>query len=76
MQLVATLLAITLLSGCVVGTGNLELPIPEPTTVQSAAKSLQLGTIVDARVFEQKPTQANIPSVDGNLATITAEQRA
>lgn len=40
MQLVATLLAITLLSGCVVGTGNLELPIPEPTTVQSAAKSL------------------------------------
>ena len=75
---VAILLALA--SGCVTGRRAIDLPLPAAAATPAAASAgargtFQLGQVTDARAFENKPRAPSTPSIDGDVATLTAEQK-
>ena len=63
------LVATFTLSGCVVGTRNIDLAVPAYDSGQSASGTVYINTVTDNRVFEQQPSNPSTPSVDGNLSS-------
>ncbi|MBU3068422.1 YajG family lipoprotein [Aestuariicella sp. G3-2] len=71
------LLSLTVvLSGCVVGTRNVDVSAPAFETDKTASGSVYLGEILDKRVFEQAPSDPSTPSVDGQLSSTSPETLA
>lgn len=60
-----------MLSGCVTGTRNINLAVPEYANDQTATGTLRIGMIEDNRGFEQDPPDPSTPSVKGDLASKT-----
>jgi hypothetical protein len=75
-RFIAILLVALSTSACVTGTRSIELATPEQVASTPAKGSVYIAQIVDQRTFEQKPAQASTPSVNGNLASTSAEQRS
>lgn len=65
-----------LLGGCVVGTRNIELNIPEYSNDKTAVGDIYISSIKDNRHFEQKPRKPSTPSVDGTLSNTSKEKLA
>jgi hypothetical protein len=67
-------LACSLSVSCVIGKREVSIKVPVGT--HPAAKGqVSLGSIQDARTFQNKPAEPSTPSVEGDFATLTAQQR-
>lgn len=65
------------LSGCVSTRGLVSLESPKPISTQDVyTKTAVIRIVEDKRVFEDKPKQANIPSLKGGLQKATALDKA
>jgi uncharacterized lipoprotein YajG len=76
--LVALTLAMTVLlfSGCVTGQRALTLTTPPITTPPAADKgALCIVSVTDNRVFQNNPSDPSIPSINGDVNTLTAGQK-
>ena len=67
--IVCFFIASILLSGCVLGTRNIDLAPPQGYKNEiSSAGNVYIDLIDDQRVFEKSPKKPSTPSVDGELA--------
>lgn len=74
--LAVSVLACMFTSGCVVGRRTVSLTVPTATSVGAASKgTVVIKKISDDRHFENKPAEPSVPSIDGDVTTISAEQR-
>lgn len=73
-KLILGFIALHFLTGCVVGTRMIELPAPDAAMNAGASGEIYIASIVDNRTFEQAPSSPSTPSVDGDLASTSAEQ--
>lgn len=73
--LLSSLLAVTLLSGCVLGERKISLSVPKGAR-PPVRGDVAIGSVVDARKFEDKPSDPATPSVDGKVASKTPAERA
>lgn len=63
--IILSFIALCFLSGCATSRGEIELTIPEVANAASAnGKTVYIQSVIDNRVFEQRPRQPNIPSLD------------
>jgi hypothetical protein len=70
------LLAVTAIttSGCVTGRRSIALEVPPTATAAPAAKgAVAITSIVDARVFENKPDDPSTPSIDGDVNKVSKD---
>jgi uncharacterized lipoprotein YajG len=67
------LVATLFLTGCVVGTRNIDLAVPDYQNDKSSAGNIYIGIIEDSRAFEIEPDSPSTPSVDGDLLTTSKE---
>ncbi len=59
---------------CVIGQREVDLKIPQGT--RAAAKgTASINRVSDSRAFQNKPEDPSIPSVDGDVGALTAQQR-
>lgn len=64
-------------SGCVTGRRMVDLPVSKAAPLVAPSKgTVAIGSIVDARHFENKPSDPSIPSINGDVTTLSADQRA
>ena len=63
-------------SGCVLGRRTVDLPVPTATSLPASKGTVAINSIVDARHFENEPSDPSTPSVDGDVSTLSAEQRS
>lgn len=71
------LLASFFTTGCVTGRRVVDLPMPDIAPGATATKgTLAVAAVTDARRFENKPGNPSTPSIDGDVNTLTAEQKA
>jgi uncharacterized lipoprotein YajG len=74
--IVLSLLACLLFSGCVVGRRSVSLTIPTaPSTGATSKGTVVINKIADTRRFQNKPTDPSMPSIDGDVNSISAEER-
>lgn len=74
--IILSVLVCMLFSGCVVGRRTVSLSVPTAPSVGSATKgTVVIKKISDDRRFENKPKEPSTPSIDGDVNTITAEQK-
>jgi hypothetical protein len=63
-------------TGCVVGRRTIDLPIAAPTTAAPQTRGhIYLATVTDDREFQNKPDDPSTPSIDGDVATLTAADK-
>lgn len=74
--ILAVVLASTLTSGCVVGRRTVALPIPSQPAAASTKGEFRIDAVVDNRKFENKPSEASVPSIDGDIATLSSETKS
>ncbi len=70
-RLIFLSITIFMLSGCVTGTRNIDLAVPEYANEQTASGSLRIVSVEDSRAFEQSPRDPSTPSVKGDLESKT-----
>jgi len=74
--LAASIVACLFASGCVVGRRTVSLSVPTAASVGVASKgTVVIKTVSDVRHFENSPASPSTPSIDGDVNSITAEQR-
>lgn len=69
-------LAATLQTGCVIGRRALPLSVPALPAAQIARGEAAVTSVTDRRVFQNKPSDPSTPSVDGDVNTYSADQKA
>lgn len=75
MLLLAALAAVTLLqTGCVTGRRYVPLTVPDAATPSRGP--VRVAAVADDRNFQNKPDDPSIPSIDGDVATMSAELKA
>lgn len=62
-------------TGCVVGRRTVALPIPSMGGSVPDKGEVGIASVVDNRHFENKPTSPSTPSIDGDVNTLTPEQK-
>ena len=72
---VITVLFLILLTGCVVGRRTVDIPIQSIREHSGGKGEIFIGNIEDNRVFQNKPSDPSIPSIDGNVHSITPQQK-
>ncbi len=74
-------LLLVLASGCVAGRRAIDLPLPTAAPTPATAPStgargmFQLGEVTDARTFGNEPRAPSTPSIDGDVSTLSADQK-
>lgn len=78
LHLLLLALAVTVIqSGCVVGRRTVPLSIPAQATAPAANKgAIAITSVTDARVFQNKPTDPAVPSIDGDVGSMSADQKS
>jgi hypothetical protein len=66
----------TLQSGCVVGRRTLSLSVPELPPPSASRGDVAVVSVLDRRAFENKPSEPSTPSIDGDVNTLSAAQKA
>jgi hypothetical protein len=62
-------------SGCVVGRRTVALPVPELGSLAASKGEISVTSVVDARGFQNKPSDPSTPSIDGDVTTLSADQK-
>jgi len=71
---VLLLFCVATTSGCVTGRRSITLEIPPASTVASSSRgSLEVVSVTDNRVFENKPTSPSVPSIDGDVTKVSKD---
>jgi uncharacterized lipoprotein YajG len=73
-QLTLPLLALGL-AGCVTGRRTIDLPVTGHSGPSVILGSVYIASITDDRQFQNKPSDPSIPSIDGDVTTLSAQQR-
>ncbi len=63
-------------SGCVTGRRVVSLTVPNAGGSSPTKGEIFLGSVQDRRIFENKPSQPSIPSVNGDARSLSDKQRA
>ncbi|RBP51731.1 YajG family lipoprotein [Arenicella xantha] len=71
---IVCLLAIFTLTGCVTGTRNIDLDIPQYSNEKNVTGAIYISEIHDKRAFEQKPRAPSTPSVKGDLSATSQDK--
>jgi hypothetical protein len=70
------LLALALAStGCVTGRRTFDLPVTAQDSAASTIGSVYIASITDDRQFQNKPSDPSTPSIDGDVRTLSAQQK-
>ena len=75
LQLTMVVLLI-LVTGCVTGRRTIDLPVRSLSDSVEEKGQIFIGKIGDRRIFQNDPPAAYIPSIDGDVNTLTPEQKA
>ncbi|MFI4981315.1 MAG: hypothetical protein ACHQIO_13280 [Nevskiales bacterium] len=76
MLLLAALATVTLLqTGCVTGRRYVPLTVPDAAATPSRGP-VRVATVADDRNFQNKPDDPSIPSIDGDVTSMSAELKA
>jgi uncharacterized lipoprotein YajG len=70
-----SLLFLILQSGCVTGRRELTLTVPPDAASGVTAGRVFIAAISDDRQFENKPDDPSIPSISGDVATLSAQDK-
>lgn len=73
---VSLVLCSLLTSGCVVGRRTVALPIPTQPPASADKGGFHIAEVVDNRKFENKPRDASIPSIDGDVTSLSSEVKS
>jgi hypothetical protein len=60
-------------SGCVTGRRNLTLDVPQATVTAPTHGKVYIAAITDDRMFQNKPSDPSIPSIDGDVTMLSPE---
>lgn len=63
------------LTGCVTGRRTFELPVKTAAEPVAHLGDVYIASVTDDRQFQNKPSDPSIPSINGDVATLSAEQR-
>jgi len=75
LQSVTVLLLLMFLTGCVVGRRIVELPIPDVPDKAIKDGEIFIASIEDNRVFRNKPADPSMPSIDGDVNSLTSREK-
>jgi len=67
--------AILLQSGCVTGRRSISLPVPSHDIPAATQGKVYIAAVTDDREFLNKPSDPSIPSIDGDVAKLSAQQK-
>lgn len=63
-------------TGCVVGRRTVSIPVtPLAAPAEATKGEVHIASVTDNRKFENKPDKPSTPSIDGDVATLTPEQK-
>ena len=72
---VITILFLVLLTGCVLGRRTVDLPIQTISGGTDNKGEIFIGKIEDRRTFQNNPSDPSTPSIDGDVHTLTEQQK-
>ena len=72
---IITILFLVLLTGCVLGRRTIDLPIQSVSNSSEGKGEVFIGNIVDNRIFQNNPSDPSIPSIDGDVHSLTPQQK-
>ncbi len=72
---ITSILLLVLLTGCVLGRRTIDLPIQTIPTGTQEKGEIFIGKIHDGRTFQNKPSDPSLPSIDGDVNTLTEKQK-
>lgn len=72
---ILTIVFLVLLTGCVLGRRTVDLPIQSVSNSHEGKGEVFIGNIVDNRIFQNNPSDPSIPSVDGDVHSLTPQQK-
>lgn len=68
-------LALVALSGCVTGRRTFDLPVSPAVATVGNRGIVYIASVTDDRHFEMNPSDPSVPSVNGDVATLSATDR-
>ena len=71
-----TVVLLILVTGCVAGRRTIDLPVRSLSGSIDEKGQIFIGGIEDNRIFQNDPPDAYIPSVDGDVNSLTPKQKA
>jgi len=72
---ITTILFLVLLSGCVLGRRTVDLPVQSFSDSAMEKGEIFIGTIDDNRTFQNKPSDPSMPSIDGDVHSLTPQEK-
>ncbi len=63
-------------TGCVVGRRTMDLPIPTFQAFGKGKGTIAVTTVTDDRKFQNKPSDPSTPSIDGDVNSMSAQQKS
>ena len=70
-----TILFLVLLTGCVLGRRTVDLPVQSAPASAGEKGEIFIGPIKDNRAFQNKPSDPSIPSVDGDIHSLSPTEK-
>ncbi len=74
--LILSLAAVLLHSGCVVGRRTVSLAVPSLGVGAEPLGVLRIASVDDNRVFQNKPADPSMPSIDGDVTGMSSDQKS
>lgn len=71
-----TVLFLILLTGCVVGRRTVDLSVPSVPKSAGEKGQIFIGGIEDNRFFQNEPSDPSVPSIDGDVNSLTQKEKA
>ena len=72
---VITVLFLILLTGCPFGRRTVDLPVQSFLNSPGGKGEIFIGSIEDKRVFQNQPSDPSMPSIDGNVHSLTPKEK-
>lgn len=70
------ILAFLACGGCVTGRRSIDLEVPTAAKIVDGSKgTVSITSVVDKRRFENKPDDPSTPSIDGDVSTLSTQQK-
>src|SRR5271167_3835752 len=66
---------VALQAGCVTGQRSFALAIPKADNPAPTRGKIYIGAVTDDRTFENKSSDPSTPSIDGDVTTMSAQQK-
>jgi hypothetical protein len=73
--LLLSLAAVLTQTGCVTGRRTFSVPIPTDAHTTATKGPIYISSVTDDRVFQNKPRDPSTPSIDGDVTSMSAEQK-